>query len=103
MTADIITTFTLGESYELLQNPKESESFLQAFAFSFRLLWLLREIPYLSIAVRWVGNTLGRWLRGDWVLATLLRWQWVSAEKVLLQIPLKTTTGYRCSDKQPSE
>ena len=103
MTADIITTFTLGESYELLQNPKESESFLRAFAFSFRLLWLLREIPYLSIAVRWAGKTLGRWLRGDWVLATLLRWQWVSAEKLLLQIPLKTTTGYRCSDKQSSK
>ena len=99
MTADIITTFTLGDSYELLRNPKESESFLQAFAFSFRLLWLLREIPYLAIAVRWAGKILGRWLRGDWVLATLLRWQWVSFGILLLQIPLRTTTGYRCSAK----
>ncbi|KAL8769010.1 MAG: hypothetical protein Q9209_004927 [Squamulea sp. 1 TL-2023] len=58
MTADIITTYTLGESYELLAegNEKKGESFLRAFQFTFRLLWLLREIPGLGMVVRWLGK-----------------------------------------------
>ena len=77
MTADIITTYTLGNSYKLLLHPTESEGFLRAFAFTFRLLWLFREIPYLSIVIRWVGKTVGQWMLGDWIIPTLLRWQFV--------------------------
>lgn len=77
MTADIITSYTLGGSYELLAKPNESKSFLNAFAVTTRLLWLLREIPYLSMVIRFIGKTMGKWMKGDWVIPTLLRWQWV--------------------------
>ncbi|KAL8853741.1 MAG: hypothetical protein Q9221_001384 [Calogaya cf. arnoldii] len=78
MTADIITTYTLGKSYDLLAvgNERKSESFLRAFRFTFRLLWLLREVPYLDVVVRWVGKGVGRWCAGDGIVPTLLRWQW---------------------------
>ncbi|KAL8690680.1 MAG: hypothetical protein Q9218_003925 [Villophora microphyllina] len=38
MTADIMTTYTLDHSYELLSKPTESRDFLRTFAFTFRLL-----------------------------------------------------------------
>ncbi|KAI4256565.1 MAG: hypothetical protein L6R42_006143, partial [Xanthoria sp. 1 TBL-2021] len=78
MTADIITSYTLGKSYNLLavDNEGKSESFLRAFRFTFRLLWLLREIPYLGVVVRLVGKGVGRWCGGSGIIPTLLRWQW---------------------------
>ncbi len=80
MTGDIITSYTLGKSYDLLAvgNEVKSESFLRAFQFTFRLLWLLREIPYLAGVVRLLGKGVGRWCGGLGVIPTLLRWQWVS-------------------------
>ncbi|KAL8627037.1 hypothetical protein Q9189_007275, partial [Teloschistes chrysophthalmus] len=76
MTADIITKYTLGHSYDLLSKPVESASFLKAFAFTFRFLWLLREIKYLGTAVRWIGKLVGKYMTGTGVIPTLLRWQW---------------------------
>ncbi|KAL8983670.1 MAG: hypothetical protein Q9205_002148 [Flavoplaca limonia] len=78
MTADIITSYTLGNSYDLLStgNEAKSEGFLEAFQFTFRLLWLLREIPYLGTMVRWLGKGVGRWCGGLGILGRLLRWQW---------------------------
>ncbi|KAL8843732.1 MAG: hypothetical protein Q9176_001940 [Flavoplaca citrina] len=63
MTADIITSYTLGNSYDLLStgNEAKSEGFLEAFQFTFLLLWLLREIAYLGAMVRWLGKGVGRW------------------------------------------
>lgn len=86
MTADIITSYTLGKSYNLLAvgNEGKSESFLRAFRFTFRLLWLLREIPYLGVVVRLVGKGVGRWCGGSGIIPTLLRWQWVSIYLLVL-------------------
>ena len=79
MTADIITSYTLGDSYDLLGmgNETKSEGFLEAFQFTFRLLWLLREIPYLGAMVRWLGKGVGKWCGGLGILGRLLKWQWV--------------------------
>ncbi|KAG6991450.1 cytochrome P450 monooxygenase [Physcia stellaris] len=77
MTGDIITSYTMGKSYELLSRPQESESYLDAFAFTFRLLWLLRETPYLTHLIRWIGKTAGRWMTSKSIIPTLLRWQWL--------------------------
>ncbi|KAL8726166.1 MAG: hypothetical protein Q9166_006883 [cf. Caloplaca sp. 2 TL-2023] len=78
MTADIITAYTLRKSYNLLGegNEKKSESFLRAFQFTFRLLWLLREIPWLGVVVRVLGKLVGKWMTGDGIIPTLLKWQW---------------------------
>ncbi|KAL8787458.1 MAG: hypothetical protein Q9213_002235 [Squamulea squamosa] len=86
MTADIITAYTLGKSYDLLAegNEKKGESFLEAFQFTFRLLWLLREIPGLGVVVRWLGKMVGRWCIGVGIVPTLLRWQWVSIFSIVL-------------------
>ena len=96
MTADIITTYTFGQSYDLLSKPKESQDFLKAFQFTFRLLWLLREIPFLSMLVRLTGLICGAWIPGRAIIPTLLRWQRGSITLILNRdIPLRPCLGHR--------
>ncbi|KAL8880558.1 MAG: hypothetical protein Q9192_007989, partial [Flavoplaca navasiana] len=99
MTADIITSYTLGDSYDLLGtgDKAKSEGFLEAFQFTFRLLWLLREIPYLGVMVRWLGKGVGRWCGGLGILGRLLRWQWV--RNFLVLIEKRFSQSRRVADK----
>lgn len=77
----------------------ESASFLGAFAFTFRLLWLLREIKYLGIAVRWIGKLVGKHMTGTGVIPTLLRWQWISMIRSDNAVPNSVTRKLTASCK----